>query len=500
MSTGTNPNLPLIPTASAALENKNFAFPQLKNIPSDLSLPMLKVFSYGGPGDVQGVPSTLEVLVKRLGTDVHWFSVESQEKEATTSSAALRNLSFSIYETKNASAGFTFHGAKLSKDIIEKHKRVCTNYLWPLFHAMPEHARFNLEDWRAYKQVCQELAAQSQSVTGTSFPSISWIHDFQFALSAPSMSFEHGVVVCQFWHIPWPDAKLIADSRVGVEIVQSLLANTLLGFHTLEYAVNFMDTVAFLFPDAELDCEKLQVRYKGHTTRLKVLPLGLDLDRWQKLAMKARPKAESLAVQHRLSNFIMLGVDRLDYSKGVLEKLLGLEYFLEDNKEYLRRFHYVQVTQSPQSDDISYRSYSQAVKDKIAEINSKFEVDGWKPILHLDGLMSQEDLAAWYQAASVMAVNSIKDGLNLIAKEFVSCRLDQQGVLILSKEAGCANELKSGAVIVDPSNPREFAKALSFSFSMSVEEKRRRIGSMRHALGWNQLHDWALNFLSEAID
>lgn len=500
MSTGTNPNLPLIPTASDVLENKNFAFPQLKNIPHDLSLPMLKVFSYGGPGDVQGVPATLEVLVKRLGTDVHWFSVESQEKEATTSSAVLRNLSFSIYENKNSSAGFTFHGAKLGKDIIEKHKRVCANYLWPLFHGMPEHARFNLEDWRAYKQVCQELAAQSQSITGASFPSIAWIHDFQFAMSAPSMSFEHGVVVCQFWHIPWPDAKLIADSRVGLEIVQALLANTLLGFHTLEYAINFMDTVAFLFPDAELDGEKLQVRYKGRTTRLKVLPLGLDLDRWQKLAMKARPKAESLAVQHRLSNFIMLGVDRLDYSKGVLEKLLGLEYFLQDNKEYLRRFHYVQITQSAQSDDISYRSYSQAVRDKIAEINSKFEVDGWKPILHLDGLLSQEDLAAWYQAASVMAVNSLKDGLNLIAKEFVSCRLDQQGVLILSKEAGCANELKSGAVIVDPSNPREFAKALSISFSMSVEEKRRRIGSMRHALGWNQLHDWALNFLSEAID
>lgn len=497
MSTGTN--FQLNPAVS---ENQTYSAAAPKQIPADLALPVLKVFSYGGPGDVQGVPATLEALVKRLGTDVHWFSVDSSASSATATAGGerVKNFTFSLYEAINASSGFTFHGAKLHKDLIEKHRRVCSNYLWPLFHGMPEHAKFNLEDWRAYKQVCQEVAAQSQTVTGASFPSISWIHDFQFALSAPSMSMEHGVVVCQFWHIPWPEVKLIAESRVGAEIVQSLLANKLLGFHTQEYAVNFLDSVAVLFPDAQIDARSMTVSFRGRTTRVKVLPLGLDLDRWQKLAMRTRPKAESLAVQHKLANLIVLGVDRLDYSKGVLEKLIGLEYFLAENKELRRRFHYVQISQNPQSEDISYRSYSQAVRDKIEAINTKFEVDGWKPILHLDGLMTQEELAAWYQASSIMTVNSLKDGLNLIAKEFVSCRLDQQGVLILSKEAGCAQELKSGAVIVDPTNSREFAMALKLSFSMSLEEKRRRVMAMRHALGWNQLHDWALNFLAEALD
>ncbi|HEY9713190.1 MAG TPA: trehalose-6-phosphate synthase, partial [Chroococcales cyanobacterium] len=202
---------------------------------------------------------------------------------------------------------------------------------------------------------------------------------------------------------------------------------------------------------------------------------------------------------HRLANQIVLGVDRLDYSKGVLEKLAGLERFLETKPEWHRRFHYVQLAQAPQSQEADFTSYARQVQDKVTEINSKYAGNGWEPIVYIPGDLDQQELAAWYQAADVLAVNPVRDGLNLIAKEYVASRLDESGTLLLSNKAGCAAELSQGALIVDPDSPEQFADALQTAFSMDVEEKRRRMTLMRRVVGWNQLHDWALGFLQEAI-
>lgn len=135
----------------------------------------------------------------------------------------------------------------------------------------------------------------------------------------------------------------------------------------------------------------------------------------------------------------------------------------------------------------------------IQEINAKYGFDGWQPIVHLSGNLDQSELAAWYQAADVMVVSSVKDGLNLIAKEYVACRQDEQGVLLLSEQAGCALELQQGAIMIQPESPEEVSQAINKALSMGVEEKRRRMTSMRHVIGWNQLHDWALGFLRQAI-
>ena len=243
----------------------------------------------------------------------------------------------------------------------------------------------------------------------------------------------------------------------------------------------------------------MRVRMAGRTTQITVMPLGIDVDRWKDIANLARPMSEALAVKHRLASQIVLGIDRLDYTKGVLEKLHGIEYFLTVAPEMHRRFHYVQIAQAPQSDEEVYSRYAQQALNKIKEINERFSVDGWTPILHLDSKLSIEELAAWYQAADILTVNSIRDGLNLIAKEFVACRQDEQGVLIVSKNAGCAAELSQGALLVDPRSPSEISNALNKAITMAVEEKRRRMTSMRHVIGWNQLHDWALGFLKQAL-
>lgn len=466
----------------------------------DIHLPTLKVVSYSGPGKTGGVPTSLEPIVQRLGTKVHWFSVETPEKETTPGNSLFPQASGNRYSfAPNDQTAFEYYSAQASRHAVEGHRRVCARYLWPLLHGMSERAEFDVEDWKAYRQLCARVASECQAVSAESFPTLCWLNDYQLALIAPLIASHRGTVVCHFWHVPWPQAKKIAASPIARELVDALLYNRVLGFHTAEYAHNFMETVESLFPTAIVDHMEMVISYSGRRTQVTVMPLGIDVNRWQKLAHVTRPLAEVIPVKHRLANQILLGVDRLDYSKGVLEKLEGLERFLNSSPDMRRRFHYVQISQPPQSQEAMFTEYATRVKEKIDSINETFGVDGWKPIVHLEAHLDQKELAAWYQAADVMTVNPVRDGLNLIAKEYVACRQDEQGVLILSENAGCAAELSQGAIMVNPAAPDEFANAIGKALSMGIEEKRRRMTSMRHVIGWNQLHDWALGFLKQSL-
>ena len=445
-----------------------------------LNLPSLKIVSFRGPGDSGGVATSLGPVVKQLGTKINWFAVSG------------------VPSTPNQE--FQFHAPQVPQTVLDNHRRVVSNYLWPLLHGMPERAEFDAEEWKSFRQLNEILASECLDVSSQSFPTLCWLHDFEVALVAPLCAVHAGVILTHFWHVPWPAPELITPSPVAREMVDALLCNKVLGFHTTEYATNFLATVQELFPNAAVDMLRMEVRRRSGNTRVVVMPLGIDFELWQRRAKSTRPVAEALAIKHGLSNQIVLGIDRLDYSKGVLEKLTGLDLFLTENPYWLKRFNYVQISQAPQSNDENYTDYAAEVITKIAEINEKFgDNDGWQPITHIKKELDQNELAAWYQAADVLAVNPVRDGLNLIAKEFVACRPDEQGVLILSKQAGCSAELAQGAIDVDAKSPADFANALRQALSMEPEDKRRRMTAMRRVVGWNRLHDWALGFLKEAL-
>ena len=444
-------------------------------------LPALKIFSFRGPGQGGGVATSLAPLTKQLGTKVQWIALSGVPQP-----------------DEKPIAGFSFHRPELNDDLVAQYGKAITNYLWPLLHGMPERANFDPEEWKNFRQLSLMLAHQSQKVASRSFPTLLWLHDFEMALLPPMLAMDAGVILAHFWHVPWPEAELMADSPVGLELTEALLANRVLGFHTAEYAQNFVETVKLLLPDATVDIGAGTVKLRGNTTRIVAMPLGLDYPYWQRLARQARTMVEAIPVTNRLAHQIILGVDRLDYSKGILEKLDGLELFLQENPDYHRRMHYVQIAQpgfvSPQVDD-----YTAKVKVRIMEINQKFRKDNWEPIVLHMGNFEHAQLAAWYQVADVLAVTPLRDGLNLIAKEYIACRQDELGALVLSEKAGSASELISGALLVDPANPQTIASAMQQGLSMGVEEKRRRMVSMRHVVAWNRLHDWACGFLRYAI-
>jgi trehalose-6-phosphate synthase len=480
-------SLTLSITEVLAMPTAAYSLPLLKPFSREdfdqlqLNLPSLKIVSYRGPGESGGVANSLGPVVKQLGTKINWFALSG------------------VPSTDNHSGQFQFHAPQASQSVLENHRRVASGYLWPLLHGMPERAQFDLEDWKSFRQLNEVLASECLDVSSQSFPTLFWLHDFEVALVAPLCAMHAGVILTHFWHVPWPAAEIMTQSPIARKLVDALLCNKVLGFHTTEYATNFLTTVQELFPNTTVDMLRMEVKHRGHHTRVVVMPLGIDFELWHRRAKSTRPVAEALAIKHGLSNQIVLGIDRLDYSKGVLEKLQGLEKFLADSTYWHKRFSFVQISQRPQSNDEHYSDYAKAVKAKVDSINEQFGREGWQPIAHIEKQLDQSELAAWYQAADVLAVSPVRDGLNLIAKEFVACRLDEQGVLILSKQAGCAAELSQGSVEVNPHSDEEFAKALAQALVMEPEEKRRRMTAMRRVVGWNRLHDWALGFLKEAL-
>jgi trehalose 6-phosphate synthase len=447
-----------------------------------LHLPTLKVISYRGPGESGGVPASLEPVTKQLGAQIHWLALSGLPSD-----------------NHSRVPGFSFYRADLPESLVELHEKVCLEYLWPLLHGMPEKSKFDQELWRAFRHLSEMLAAESLNIASRSFPTLCWLHDYQMALVAPLLAPEAGCITCHFWHVPWPAPAAFKDSPIAIELVEALLANKLVGFHTTEYATNFLNTVAELIPYASVDVLKMEIRLDHSVTKVVVMPLGLDFEYWTRLARANRPRAAAIPKKHKLASQIVLGIDRLDYSKGILEKLRGLEAFLETASGWHRRFHYVQLAQPPQSPSADYEDYVRQVEQKVKEINTRFHVDGWEPIVWLQEQLSQSELAAWYQTADVLAVTPVRDGLNLIAKEYVACRQDEQGVLVLSRQAGCADELTVGALLVNPHNHNEIAQAINKALTMTFEEKHRRMLAMRHVVNWNQLHDWACGFLRQAI-
>ncbi|MBX9694970.1 MAG: trehalose-6-phosphate synthase, partial [Cyanobacteria bacterium] len=257
-------------------------------VEADFHLPTVKVISYAGPGKTGGVSTSLEPIVKRLGTKVHWFSVEEEPESERNQDGTVTGVKSigsrdgaSMYSiSRESESSFKFYNPELPKHIIDGHRRFAALHLWPLLHSQPEVAEFNLQDWRAYQQLCASLASRCQSVQQESFPTLFWIHDYQFAMTAPLVAAERGALVCQFWHVPWPVASKFVQSPVAKELVDAMLSNSVLGFHTAEYAHNFMETVEALFPSVSVDYMNMVISSTRRKTRITVMPLGLDIARW----------------------------------------------------------------------------------------------------------------------------------------------------------------------------------------------------------------------------
>ena len=375
--------------------------------------------------------------------------------------------------------------------------------LWPLCHIAHTRPVFRPEDWIYYQQINRRFAdVVLQEMEGTQSP-ILLAQDYHFAL-LPRMVKEArpDARVAIFWHIPWPNAEMFGICPWQRELVDGLLGADLIGFHIQTHCNNFLETVDHAV-EALTEWDRFAVNRNGHVTRVRPYPISVAFPETSPLDEETRSAgAERAAICEELgieASLLGVGVDRVDYTKGILERFRAIERFLEQYPAYQRRFSLVQIGAPSRTDIVRYKNFLEEVTVEAERINSKFHSGRWKPIVLLKRHHSHEEIARYYRAASVCMVTSLHDGMNLVAKEFVASREDGRGVLILSTFAGAAREL-TDALLVNPYDVMQLAEAIHQALEMPEAEQAKRMQWMRRAVREHNIYRWAANLLSDLTE
>jgi trehalose-6-phosphate synthase len=375
--------------------------------------------------------------------------------------------------------------------------------LWPLCHIAHTRPIFRPADWLHYQQINRRFAdAVLQEMEGTESP-ILLAQDYHFAL-LPRMvkDARPDARVAIFWHIPWPNPEVFGICPWQRELVDGLLGADLIGFHIQSHCNNFLETVDRAL-EALTEWDRFAVNRQGHVTRVRPYPISVAFPENEHALEGSRKTDTDRAVLCSelgiKASFLGVGVDRVDYTKGIIERFRGIERFLELNPTYQQRFTLVQIGAPSRTDIERYKLFLDEVSAEADRINTRFAAGQWKPIAFRKKHHSHEDIARYYRAASVCLVTSLHDGMNLVAKEFVASRDDDRGVLILSTFAGAANEL-SDALLVNPYDVAQLGDAIQRALEMSEEEQTVRMQRMRHTVREHNVYRWAANLLSDLTE
>jgi trehalose-6-phosphate synthase len=375
--------------------------------------------------------------------------------------------------------------------------------LWPLCHIAHTRPVFRPEDWFHYQQVNRRFAdTVLGEMEGTKSPML-LVQDYHFAL-LPRMIKEArpDARVAIFWHIPWPNAEAFGICPWQRELVDGLLGADLIGFHIQSHCNNFLETVDRAV-EALTEWDRFTVNRQGHVTRVRPYPISVAFPEIAPQDEARRSSgAERAALCEELgieASLLGVGVDRVDYTKGILERFCGIERFLELNPAYQRRFSFVQIGAPSRTHIKRYKNFLDEVTVEAERINARFQAGRWKPIVLVKRHHSHQEIERFYRAASVCLVTSLHDGMNLVAKEFVASRDDDRGVLILSTFAGAAFELHD-ALLVNPYNVEQVAGAIHRALNMSEEEQAARMHRLRSGVRENNIYRWAANLLSDLTE
>ncbi|GMR04609.1 MAG: hypothetical protein BMS9Abin23_0509 [Thermodesulfobacteriota bacterium] len=369
--------------------------------------------------------------------------------------------------------------------------------LWPLCHISLDRVFFIKRYWHDYVRVNEKFAAATAEKTTKD--SIAWIHDYQLCL-VPSMLREKrpDLTIMHFWHIPWPNWFVLRVCPQAKELIEGLLGNDLIGFQIPLFAINFMDCVRDCL-DAEVDYDNATVRYKGRLTRLKAFPISIDYDKFNTAASSKRTENTIRKVRERfkIEGKLCIGVDRLEYTKGLLKRLQAINLFFEKYRRFRGKVTFVQIAVPTRLSD-PYLTYKKAVEELVGKINRRFSRDGWVPIVYLDKKAEYRDLVVYYRLADVAIVSSVYDGMNLVAKEYVASQSDEKGVLILSELAGAAEELE-GTILVNPYDIEDFADRIKEALDMPMAEKKARMSILRAHVAEHDIYRWISDILREIL-
>jgi alpha,alpha-trehalose-phosphate synthase [UDP-forming] len=374
--------------------------------------------------------------------------------------------------------------------------------LWPLCHIAHTRPTFRVSDWESYHAVNRKFAdAVLEELEGAE-NALLLVQDYHFAL-LPRMikSQRPDVRVAIFWHIPWPNPEAFRICPWQREVLDGLLGADLVGFHIQAHCNNFLETVDAAL-ESRIDWERFAVKRTDHTTFVRPFPISVDMRESPIPQEASSPYEVRASILKNLgihARYLGVGVDRLDYTKGIIERFRGIERFLEKYPSYVKHFTFVQIGAPTRSSIPRYHDFMVEVESEASRINARFATNGWKPIALLTRHHSHKEILPYYRAADLCMVTSLHDGMNLVAKEFVAARDDEQGALILSQFTGAMRELPD-ALIVNPYDTEAISDAIHVALEMDPEERQMRMQRMRRTVRENNVYRWAGSLINELAE
>lgn len=374
----------------------------------------------------------------------------------------------------------------------------CNNTIWPLFHYFPSLVKYDVINWQDYFAVNRIFA---NAVVAHYKPGDRiWVHDYHLML-LPAMLRGRlpDAEIGFFLHIPFPSHEVfrLLPLQWRQRILDGLMGADLIGFHTPEYTSHFLESADHVLPITQ---KEAVIRYQNRELRAAAFPMGIEFSRFHEAALLPEVERESMLLQQHVGESkVILSVDRQDYTKGILNRLDGYEYFLEHHPEWRGKTIMMMVVVPSRIGVEDYQAVKGRIDKAVGKINGEFSRLGWAPIVYQYRELEFEELMALYTCSNVALVTPLRDGMNLIAKEYVAARRDLTGVLILSEMAGAVDELQD-SIIVNPNFKEQIGEALAAGLEMPLEEQRRRMTVMQALVKDYDVIRWAADFLSSLTD
>lgn len=360
--------------------------------------------------------------------------------------------------------------------------------LWPLCHCFLEKCSFSRTNWESYARVNRRFAEAAAGEAGED--ALVWVHDYHLAL-VPNLLRENGFSgrVAFFWHIPFPPLEIFSTLPWAPAVLQGLLGSGFVAFHLSGYLENFLRAVEKLL-GLPVDYEAGSVEYRGRVVLCKPLPIGINYQEFRALTQRQDVREKARRIREELGRrFLFLSVERLDYTKGVLEKLIGIERFFEQNPGYRDKVVFLQVAVPTRTEVNTYSNLRRRVEEMVGRINGRFGKDWDVPVRYSFRSLDRSELVAHYLAADAALVTPLRDGLNLVAKEYVASRINEDGVLIISPFAGAAEQM-AGALVANPYDSEDLAEKIKTAAGMSPAEQGKRMRELQRNVKQYDVHWW----------
>ncbi len=432
--------------------------------------------------NVGGLVTALDPIIKKMGgLWVGWSGTVEPNRRISDR--------IKIGEDGN-SKGYDLKLVKLSENEVKDYYRGFSNRtIWPLFHGFLFQSYFDFDYWKAYQRINKKFAHEIVSVAEEN--DVIWVHDYHLMLVPEIIRLSNeGVKIIFFLHIPFPNYEILNALPWSKEIIKGLLGCDIVGFQTKKDAINFLAACKEILK-LNPDFNEFKVSYKDRNIYVKEFPISIDHECFNKIGEKKETSRFIKNIRYYSKDIrFILGVERLDYTKGLKEKFRAIERFFDKYPEYRKKVVFIQIAVPTRTKIQEYASFKKEIDEMVGRINGKFAEGIWSPISYIYKSLSQEKLVSYYKLSDICLVTPLKDGMNLIAKEYIASRSEGDSVLILSRFAGVADEFKNYAIMVNPYDIEGVADSIKSSLEMNIEQKTLRFNSLKDLIKKRDVFYW----------